>query len=231
MNRLQPLLRQGVIREFRRLGCRPTEIVNLLGIPRATVTRHLRDCRLEPPSGCRRHLTALDQWLVTAFWHEVAGRSNVQPPPLEALLRSFCDRCHGNPPAARTSPHPDGLPEDGAPAAPTAPPPAGPAALHDLYYRALERCRREPAPGRCLAGAARFALFCQGLSLSPWSVAVFVSQHVGPTKCAVRLCLRCGEPFISPSPALKQCGCDPAARAPRHLTITRLAMSGLSPRA
>ena len=223
VNALRRSIRDGVLRELRRLGCRTTELVNLLGIPRATVARAVERTQPDPAFLRRRQLTALEQWVITAFWHEVAGRDGLNPPPVAELLRSFCNVCRGG-----RAPHP-GLSRRANPlqeylvTSLTVPAAAGATELEQLYDQALRVCWQDPRPDRCLSGPARFALFCAGLGAHPWTVAVFVNQHVSSRACAVRACLRCGRKFVSPSRAHLHCGCGPDADRLYALSPTRLA--------
>lgn len=223
VNDLQRGIRDGVIQELRRLGCRTTELVNLLGIPRATVTRAAERTQPDPPFLRRRQLTALEQWVITAFWHEVAGREGLNPPPVAELLRSFCDVCRGVRAAHPGRPSRATLLQEDLLTSLTVPPEAGVIELEQLYDRALLVCRQNPRPDQCLSGPARFALFCAGLGANPWTVAVFLNQHVSSRACAVRACLRCGRKFVSPSRAHLHCGCGPDADRLYALSPTRLA--------
>lgn len=223
VNALRRSIRDGVLRELRRLGCRTTELVNLLGIPRATVARAVERTQPDPACLRRRQLTALEQWVITAFWHEVAGREGLNPPPVAELLRSFCNVCRGGraphpAPPARANPLQEYLLTSL-----TVPAAAGATELEQLYDQALRVCRQDPRPDRCLSGPARFALFCAGLGANPWTVAVFVNQHVSSRACAVRACLRCGRKFVSPSRAHLHCGCGPDVDRLYALSPTRLA--------
>lgn len=223
VNGLRRTIRNGIIRELRRLGCRTTELVNLLGIPRATVTRVVQGTSPDPAFLRHRQLTALEQWVIAAFWHEVAGREGLTPPPVAELLRSFCVVCRGVP-AAHPAPPAQATPLQQYPlTARTVPPEAGGTEFEALYDHALRVCRQDPRPDQCLTGPARFALFCAGLGAHPWTVAVFVNQHVSARACAVRACIRCGRKFVSPSRAHLQCGCGPDADRLYPVAPTRLA--------
>lgn len=231
VNEIRRVLREGVVRELRRLGGRPTELVHLLGIPRATVTRFIRATKADPSFIRHRQLTARQQWVVTAFWYEIAGRHGINPPPLDQLLRSFCDVCRGADDRPSASSRHFDLLEEFSLRAVTARPSAEPVPLEEIYRQAHRLCRREPRPEACVTGAARFGLLCAGLSAAPWPIAIFLTQHVHERGCWVRMCSQCEQRFVSESPAHKHCGCRLNQEGPQPLSPARVARTELSVRA
>lgn len=225
MRSLHRLLRDRLIWEYHRLGCRTTELVHLLGITRATIQRAVGVAESQPVAQTRHTLTILDQWFFTAFWHEVAGRRGVDPPTLgPEFLRALCPLCPSLTPLA-----PDQAQQTPASARHGAGAAEGaPEFLVDVYRAAGLLCSRARRPASCLTGAARFLLVCDALSRNPWTAALFITQHVSKQRCGVRTCLRCGGRFVSPSPAIKHCGCPPETTSPGPMTLTRLARTELS---
>lgn len=249
VNATRQNLRDGIVREFRRLGARPTEISHLMRIQRATLTRILASGEREPAIIRSRHLTSAQRDGIVLFWcRKIASANALAPSTLDRLLVMFCDSCRklvisGKAPEANDPGAGNGQPsvEDDEPSAESksrhdketflASAYAGGIDLKILHETARVLCRETKNPKQCFTGASRFAILCEVLRANPWRVAEFLIENVSDRRVWARTCIECGGTFVSESPAHRHCDRCPSPAVAGSLSLAASPQPQLAVRA